>query len=557
MGLAEYLTPLCTALKRRPRELLVASERVTRMGLLNPSSPFGRTDVSNQVKRNRINKKIIINKIKLNKNKKNKKPKKAIIVSQRPIARRSITQTNMLELSKKGLSVCAAKYAKALSDPWSPDADGACIPKAPSRASQKIKLFSRFVVAGPQTTTAAQTYVPIFFTPCLSKDSPVAIVGPPLTPAELTTFTISPAMFSTAVTVTNGTTVNTTSGLSTITLVGNSTVVLGPGSQIVVTGAGFPASTKIVSLLSGTANTAGAVYAMSGAAATTVSGAAFTVTNVDSTNSVLANKSCSAYYVNSPYSSSQFNDTISNQPQVQGRIVSFGASTQYIGTVFNKGGLYYQYTSPNHSNLNTLTNGTAYISTLGTQDETFIERITEKKEWFVTGSTETSEIDYSGPYNLDNNGTALATNAVYSYSAGYSLSPDFASAVTASLLGANFSASIGGSPMVLLVSVPQGALFEIEVCQHVEFIGPLTAAFHTPTHSDARGFEVVNTAVQRLAQLRVSNPNDKLPSLMSKALMVVLEELAPVVMPMARAGVQSMAMMAMNGVGRALSKMKM
>jgi len=478
------------------------------------------------------------------------------VLKQKTRARNPI-QANMLALSQKGLSVCAAKYARALADPWSPESDGACIPKAPSRPSQKLKLFTRFVVAGPQATSASQTYIPVFFMPCLAKDSPVAVVGPPLTPAELNTFSVSPAMFSTANAVTNGGTASTTSGSSTITLVGNSTVLLGPGSQIIVTGAGFPANTKITSLLSGTANTSGAVYGMTGAATTTVASAAYTVTNVNSANSELTGKGCSAYYINSPYFSSQFNDAIGAQAQVQGRIVSFGASSQYVGTVLNTGGLYYQYTAPNHSNLNTLNSGTAFISTLGTQDETLIERITAKKEWFVTGSAENSEIDYSGPYNLDNAGTSLATNAVYSYSSGYALSPDFASAVTANLLGGNFAASIGGSPMVLLMSVPQGALFEIEVCQHVEFIGPLTAAFHTPTHSDARGFEVVNTAVQRLAQLRVANPNDKVPALMAKAVTMVLEELAPVVLPMARSGVQSMALTAMGGIGKAISKLRL
>lgn len=41
------------------------------------------------------------------------------------------------------LSECALKYATAISDPWSPHSDGACIPRHPSRPSQKVRVFSR------------------------------------------------------------------------------------------------------------------------------------------------------------------------------------------------------------------------------------------------------------------------------------------------------------------------------------------------------------------------------------------------------------------------------
>lgn len=42
------------------------------------------------------------------------------------------------------LSHCALKYATAISDPWSPEAEGACIPRHPSRPSLKVKGFGRF-----------------------------------------------------------------------------------------------------------------------------------------------------------------------------------------------------------------------------------------------------------------------------------------------------------------------------------------------------------------------------------------------------------------------------
>lgn len=42
------------------------------------------------------------------------------------------------------LSQCAAKYASAIANPWSPGAAGACVPYGDSRSSQKTTTFARF-----------------------------------------------------------------------------------------------------------------------------------------------------------------------------------------------------------------------------------------------------------------------------------------------------------------------------------------------------------------------------------------------------------------------------
>jgi len=42
------------------------------------------------------------------------------------------------------LSHCAMKYATAIADPWSSEAEGACIPRHPSRNSMKVRGFGRF-----------------------------------------------------------------------------------------------------------------------------------------------------------------------------------------------------------------------------------------------------------------------------------------------------------------------------------------------------------------------------------------------------------------------------
>lgn len=64
------------------------------------------------------------------------------------------------------LSDCVLRYATAISDPWSPHAEGACVPIQPSRPSQKIKAFIRAtVVIGTQGVGGFTV------SPCLGNDS--------------------------------------------------------------------------------------------------------------------------------------------------------------------------------------------------------------------------------------------------------------------------------------------------------------------------------------------------------------------------------------------------
>lgn len=63
------------------------------------------------------------------------------------------------------LSPCALKYALAISDPWSPEASGACVPILPSRPSMKRTMFLRGFGAIGENGYGAVT-----FAPCLASD---------------------------------------------------------------------------------------------------------------------------------------------------------------------------------------------------------------------------------------------------------------------------------------------------------------------------------------------------------------------------------------------------
>jgi hypothetical protein len=101
-------------------------------------------------------------------------------------------------------------------------------------------------------------------------------------------------------------------------------------------------------------------------------------------------------------------------------------------------------------------------------------------------------------------------------------------------------------------STANANVFQIEYVQHVEFVGPLTSALHTPTHSDSRGFEIVSTAAQRLPAARVENPSAAISSLMFKELKQVAMEAAPVAVRMganlASRGAYALAGMAANSM---------
>jgi len=82
---------------------------------------------------------------------------------------------------QKGLSVskeardnlgdCTAAYLRAIADPWSVKAQGACIPKWPSPPSMKNSAFARTVITTPGVARNMYFYV----MPCMAANSPYMI----------------------------------------------------------------------------------------------------------------------------------------------------------------------------------------------------------------------------------------------------------------------------------------------------------------------------------------------------------------------------------------------
>lgn len=325
-----------------------------------------------------------------------------------------------------GISHCAMKYALAISDPWNNMARGACIPRHPSRPSQKITAFQRITV-----TIGSGGFGYVLYSPTLAND-------------------VYYLYYS------------------------------------------------------------GSTYA----------GAIATVSSATVGNNSVA-------FPTLPYSKTNFIVAASStSPSVAGRIVSANLSWQYTGTVSDMGGLTYALCHPDHNNLNSEAAGlTSYA-------ETEVIRNDSRRHWVGASSLDDEEVAYSEGHS--STGAAHTDVAVL-----YPYSNREAHNTT--------DTSVGGSPIAVWFTGKAGNTFEVEILQHMEFIGAKTQSMLTPTHSDSVGFEVVQNAASRLPQMIQANPGTSRKSLMSQALNIIGSEMAPV----ARLGFKQLVGTAARGIAGA------
>jgi len=238
--------------------------------------------------------------------------------------------------------------------------------------------------------------------------------------------------------------------------------------------------------------------------------AAYVSTNLyagTTVNTNTATTGVNAVFNNSPYPSASFNETGSGgASSVAGRIVSCGVSSEYTGTVLNMGGLYYSLVDPNHESQDTF--GT---NNLANQRECKIERITGNKVWLCASSQNATEVAYPDDW-APLSANVETIRSLYPYSRGQR---------SASV------ANVGAPIMTIMFTGTAGNTFEIEIVQHTEFVGLSAAAMLTPTHSDARGFEIVAMASANLQQRSISSPKSSLFSLIKKEVVDIARGLGP------------------------------
>jgi len=433
-----------------------------------------------------------------------------------------------------GLSHCAMKYAIAVADPWNKEAQGACVPRHPSRPSQKITIFNRFqmTIGGAGSGTNSTVGI-IAIAPSLANDAPAIFYS--TNAMGLTSLPSSAAQAQRIIPFLQGVFPNSPYSSSQFTT--TSGAGAGPSVQGRVVSAGVSIQYM------GSELYRGGTYSMY----------------------VSPNHDNMLNYAGTALNS--YDETL---------IERIGEGKQWLVTSgLDETELVYNLSTTMMTDGTSLTTPLVYPYSNG---QTLGDPALPLLSWNATTvaiSAATTSLVVSGL-----NGTPSATGSLYIcvpsatgvpttttivYTAFNAATLTFTvpsiSSLAAGLavsggysFGSGSSSSIGcvpgGAPMIIYVqpanaSSTNANVFEVEYVQHVEFIGPITSALHTPTHSDSVGFERVSTAVQRLPAARVESPSTSLLTLMGRELRQVAMEAAPTLV---RMGASAIA----GGAGRLL-----
>lgn len=200
-----------------------------------------------------------------------------------------------------------------------------------------------------------------------------------------------------------------------------------------------------------------------------------------------------------PFNSSHLSD-MTNASSVAGRVISFGWKINYIGSETNKGGVYYCLAFSDRSPVNGLA-----PSDIGDYQQTEVRAIDRTPMEGVVYPVNSHEWSYSNDNQTD-------SDLVYwPYS-----NSDSGDATT-------IPAFIG-----IAISAVAGTTFELQLVQHVEYIGKGAQPFLTPSESDISGFEHVLSAAGETSLIKNQLPNGYDPvKLMVQALRSRGHDLSP------------------------------
>lgn len=201
------------------------------------------------------------------------------------------------------------------------------------------------------------------------------------------------------------------------------------------------------------------------------SSATLFVTSAVSTSSATAGVTVAALD-KLPYASGNLTGTLSAANSVAGRIVSYGIKVNYIGTELNKGGVYYRYVSLDREPVN---GATADI--LGAFNTCTIRPVDRQEMVAVVNPLNDHEIAYSNEDQNDND------YVLYPYA-----NSETGTATTVPAIGC-----------IVVAGTTAGNTFEVQVIEHVEYIGKAAQPFLSETRTDVVGFEEVTSALGRMA----------------------------------------------------------
>lgn len=204
-----------------------------------------------------------------------------------------------------------------------------------------------------------------------------------------------------------------------------------------------------------------------------------------------------------PYGGSVLEPTDLGPAGVRSRIVSFGVRVTYTGTQLDMGGQIAGFFDPSHNGVGQTVDWT--LANMTTQPYVSYEAVDRRMNFQLqTASVDAHEVSFEPGNRL------------------YSLNLDGGNHDTSTYTGVRNDA-IG---VIMVVGKP-GTTFNLEIVTHVEYVGAPCSSAVTPTHTDARGFEVVQQAAGQLARSTASNRNDNW-QVMRGLISGALRDLAPV-----------------------------
>lgn len=428
------------------------------------------------------------------------------------------------------LSHCARKYSLACSNPWHPGADGACVPKAPSRPSQKIKTFNRFTT----TSKSDQPELVMFMMPCLANDLPSVLYSTMIGCTAGSNINLNFTPFTTGTVAPGKLLVDALIGVLWSEIKANSpyatsAFTYGPGAKLQVSGRMISAGLSYESSTN-VNNLGGVVYMMSTPAHDDASlypldtlGQIAETAKRRMTNSKQWTVAAAIDEAEIAYTSPHFSTIQASQNVID----VYPFSNNYAGPAVLPLGTRPStapvvttaaFTSAATSlGVNNVQIAKFTVSTAGTATNFYIgdKFAHNSNTWYVIGDSTNTDATATM-------GAAVTFTAAFTF---YAWSPTANGAGPAGSITPASPVKAYGSPVGCPIAVAYyvnsagtSATIEWEYIAHLEFVGSLTAALQSPSHNDPLGMYSVLAANARVPQLQAAFPNAPITKLHSMAL---------------------------------------
>jgi len=180
---------------------------------------------------------------------------------------------------------------------------------------------------------------------------------------------------------------------------------------------------------------------------------------------------------NLPYTQAQLTSSGAGDVKVVGRIVSAGLEASYSGTLLDRGGNYYVYSSPNHNNTLPTQN-----SELTSRQQCLVTTIGEKPVMTAVSAIDSDEVDFTGSPSLSD------IQNLYPYSQDQYVHSNYTGI---------------GAPVCIIAFVGKAeSPIRVRVRLHCEYAGELAQTNLSPSHSNVIDFNAIQQAKSQMMAQR-------------------------------------------------------